>query len=88
MDEDKGMLFVFETAKPLSFWMKNTYIPLDILFIDHNGTINTIHKNTTPKNTEIFYKSKKPSAYAIEVNAGFCDKYKISENDHISILIK
>ena len=46
--KDEGMLFVFEEQQPLSFWMENTIISLDMIFVDANGTIITIHRNTTP----------------------------------------
>jgi uncharacterized protein len=49
LEENRGMLFIFDQERQLSFWMKNTFIPLDIIFIDSDGTINTIHENTKPK---------------------------------------
>lgn len=82
MDEDKGMLFLFEREEPQSFWMKNTIIPLDILFISSKGVINTIHRNTVPY-SEKPLPSKDKSQFVVEVNAGYCQKYGIKEGDLI-----
>jgi len=82
MDEDNGMLFIFEQPDMQSFWMKNTIIPLDILFIDNKGVINTIHKNTVPY-SEKSLPSKQKSQFVVEVNGGFCDRHGIKESDLI-----
>ena len=49
--EDAGMLFDFREERPVSFWMRNTYIPLDMLFIESDGTILNIHVNARPHDT-------------------------------------
>jgi hypothetical protein len=77
-----GVLFIYKQPQPLSFWMKNTYIPLDIIFADENTQIVTIHKNTKPL-SEDSIPSYRDSMYVIEVNAGFCDKYGIQIGDYI-----
>ena len=82
MDENKGMLFIFDSMEMKSFWMKNTIIPLDIIFIDNKGVINTILKNTTPF-SEKSLPSKLPSQFVVEVNGGYCGKYGIKEGDLI-----
>lgn len=82
MDEDKGMIFIFEQMDMQSFWMKNTIIPLDILFIDNRGIINTIHRNTVPY-SEKSLPSKSKSQFVVEVNAGFCQRHSINEGDLI-----
>ena len=82
MDEDKGMLFIFPQMDMQSFWMKNTIISLDILFIDSKGVINTIHRNTMPY-SEKGLPSKQKSQFVIEVNAGFCQRHNINEGDLI-----
>jgi uncharacterized protein len=82
MDEDKGMIFIFDGMDMQSFWMKNTVIPLDILFIDDKGVINTIHKNTIPY-SERSLPSKLKSQFVVEVNAGFCSRHNIHEGDLI-----
>lgn len=82
MEERQGMLFVFEQAQFQSFWMHNTILPLDMIFIDANRTIKTIHKNTTPFSDQT-YQSTAPVNYVLEVNAGFTDKYNIVVGDKI-----
>jgi uncharacterized membrane protein (UPF0127 family) len=82
MDEDKGMLFRFDHMDMQSFWMKNTVISLDILFIDDKGVINTIHKKTMPY-SEKSLPSKQKSQFVVEVNGGFCDSHGIKEGDLI-----
>ena len=82
MEERQGMLFIFEEVQPLAFWMKNTLLPLDMFFIDDDGTINTIHRNTAPY-SEQTYPSRKPGKYVLETNAGFADKYSLTEGDRI-----
>lgn len=79
---DAGMLFIFESSGPLSFWMKNTYIPLDIIFISETKAIVSIAKNTTPL-SEGLIPSGKAAMYAVEVNAGFCDRHAITQGDTV-----
>ena len=84
--DDCGMLFDFEEEQPrLSFWMKNTLIPLDILFLDSSGKINTIHIGTIPKDTALFYDSSKPSQYALELNAGRSEELDLEVGDTINL---
>ena len=82
MPDTAGMLFIYEQSAPLSFWMRNTYIPLDIIFADENRQIVTIQKNKEPLSYESIPSYKK-SMYVVEVNAGFCDKYGIKVEDYI-----
>jgi len=82
MPDTAGMLFIFNQSQPLFFWMKNTYIPLDIIFVNENMQIVTIQKNTKPLSEKPIL-SYRDSMYVVEVNAGFCDKNGISVGDHI-----
>lgn len=77
-----GMLFIFERPEPRSFWMRNTYIPLDIIFADEKGRITAIHKKTEPLSYEPI-RSNSGVKYVVEVNAGFCDQYGIRVGDWI-----
>lgn len=77
LDRDRGMLFVFEKERMLSFWMKNTYIPLDIAYISKTGVINEIYR-MEPLDISITYPSKKAAMYALEVNAGWFSRNSIT----------
>jgi uncharacterized membrane protein (UPF0127 family) len=82
MEENQGMLFIFDNEEIQSFYMKNTLIPLDIIFINAKKQIVKIYKNTTPL-SEKDLPSFKPCLYVVEVNGGYTDKYKIKEGDYI-----
>jgi uncharacterized protein len=82
MPEAAGMLFIFPGPQLLSFWMRNTYIPLDIIFADGSMRIVTMYKNTQSL-SEKRLSSNVAVKYAVEVNAGFCDRYGIKKGDHI-----
>ena len=82
MAERQGMLFVFEEEYYASFWMRNTILPLDMIFIDKQGRIINIHKNTTPFSDQN-YPAAGLTFFVLEVNAGFTDKYGIKEGDMI-----
>jgi uncharacterized membrane protein (UPF0127 family) len=75
---DKGMLFIFEEQQPLSFWMANTPLSLDIIFVNENKEIVRIHHSTQPF-TQKDFPSGKPAKYVIETNAGFCISHDIRE---------
>ncbi len=77
MSDDQGMLFIFPREEPRSFWMKNTYISLDIIFAAANGDIVSISKNTIPY-SESQVLSDGKALYVIEVVAGFSDQYGIT----------
>lgn len=81
---NSGMLFVFEKDKRLSFWMKNTYIPLDIAFIDANGVITDILQ-MQPLDTSVFYNSSAEVRYALEVNQWWFQKHGIKPGTKIGL---
>jgi len=80
MPENFGMLFIFPTSAPRSFWMKNTIIPLDIIFLDQNKRIIHIVEGTRPFSEDPI-ESYGNAMYVIEVNAGFTDIYNIGKYD-------
>jgi uncharacterized membrane protein (UPF0127 family) len=82
MREDRGMFFIFPNERRQSFWMRNTQLSLDMLFVNSKNEIVTIHKNTTPFSDQS-YASAAPAVYVIEVVAGFTDKYNVKEGDKI-----
>ena len=83
MPEDRGMLFVFPDVDYLSFWMKNTLIPLDIAFMRSDGTIVTIH--TMSALDEQTYRSTEPAQYALEMHAGWFDHHGVRVGDRIDL---
>lgn len=88
LDEGMGMLFIFEKPDILSFWMKNTLIPLSIAFFDENQTllnIEDMHPVQKERNLPSF-KSKAPAKYALEVPQGWFKKNKITPGMKFSFL--
>lgn len=83
MPEEQGMLFLFEQSEQQGFWMRNTYIPLDIIYVDENNVITTIHENAKPLD-EKSLPSNGPAKYVVEVNGGYAKKYGIKVGDKIS----
>jgi uncharacterized membrane protein (UPF0127 family) len=65
----RGMLFVHETPRPIGMWMKNTYIPLDMVFLDARGRIQQIVENTTPHSLDTI-RSKLPALAVLEIGGG------------------
>jgi uncharacterized membrane protein (UPF0127 family) len=82
MKENEGMLFIFPRQDYQSFWMRNTLISLDIMFINDQKEIVTIHKNTKIL-SETSYPSSAPSIYVVETLAGFADRHNIQVGDKI-----
>lgn len=83
MPDTVGMLFVFEQSEPQAFWMKNTIIPLDIIYVGANKKIVSIQKNAVPY-SEKSLPSEGDAQYVVEVNAGFSDRYDLKAGDAIS----
>lgn len=83
MAENQGMLFIFAFADYHGFWMQDTYISLDMLFIDLDNNIVTIAEHTSPFSEEQI-NPEKPIKYVLEVIAGTANKLKIKETDKIS----
>lgn len=80
---EEGMLFVFGNSQQRTFWMQDTYIPLDIIFINDAKMIVTIYQNTEPLNTEVHYPSGTPVRYAIEVNGGWAERHNVKVGDKV-----
>ncbi len=83
MEEKQGMLFIFPDVAMHSFYMKNTKIPLDIIFIDENLKIASFQENAQPLN-EAGLSSQVPVKYVLEVNAGLAEKWLLEVGDSIS----
>ena len=82
MKENHAMLFIFPNMQLRSFYMKNTYIALDIIYIDDANKIVSIQKNAKPLN-ETSLPSKAPAKYVLEIKGGLSDQLGIAEGDRI-----
>ena len=80
MEENQGMLFVFNPPRRVSMWMRNTPMPLDILFINRNGKIINIEENTTPYSTKAL-SSGGTIYWVLEINGGLAKKMGIKAGD-------
>ena len=87
LDEDKAMLFEFESTGPYSFSMKNTKIPLDIIWISETLEIVDIQKDAQPciKAACPSYNPDFPALYVLEINSNLTDKYGINVGDKVKI---
>lgn len=83
MEMNQGMLFIFPEQEGQSFWMRNTYLSLDMIFVNADKKIVTIHKNTKTLSDQS-YPSTEPAQYVVEVVAGFADKYSLKVGDRIN----
>lgn len=82
MAADHGMLFLFARPKPATFWMRNTLIPLDMLFLDGDGTIVNIIERAEPR-TDTMRPSQGPVAAVLEINGGLSDLLGIEPGDKV-----
>ncbi len=83
MAEDAGMLFVFDRPRPLSFWMRNTSIPLDIGFFDANGVLLEIHA-LYPLDERGVSSTHGDLLYALEMNQGWFERHDVKPGDRLS----
>ena len=77
--KNKGMLFVYHHPSAPQFWMKNTLIPLDIIFTDYNGQIIQIFENV-PKMSEKKITAGDGVSFVLEINSGIVDKFRVDSN--------
>ena len=84
LPENHGMLFIYPNLRNRTFWMKDTYIPLSIAFLDESGRIVSL-QNMTPEQTEKRYHSSRPAKYALEVNQGWYDAHEIVIGDTVEM---
>ena len=90
LDKDKGMLFIFDKEGIYPFWMKNTLIPLDMIWIDSSNKVVFISQNVQPCKS-LICPVIIPSAsakYVLEINAGICEELGLKIGDEVEIKIK
>jgi uncharacterized membrane protein (UPF0127 family) len=83
MPDDTAMIFPFPEPKPASFWMKNTVIPLDIIFVRPNGTIESIAENAVPYSTDPVL-SGEPVGAVLEIRGGLAAELGIQAGDMVT----
>ena len=79
----KGMLFVHESPRPIGMWMKNTYIPLDMVFIDEHGRIQQIVEQTTPHSLDTI-RSNEPALAVLEIAGGEARRLGLRPGQHVA----
>ena len=77
-----GMLFIYPNPQPVSFWMRNTLISLDMIFIDDQGRVARVHHNAVPLDETPIYGGDAIKA-VLEINAGLAKKYGISDTSTV-----
>ncbi len=82
LEPDRGMLFLMPREEIQSFWMRNTYIPLDMIFIDSELRVVNVAADTTPL-TDGNYRSIRPAHYVVEVNAGWAAEHGVTEGTRV-----
>lgn len=89
MPDDQGMLFIFPNEAPRSFWMKNTRIPLDIMYFDKDLKMVSVSADTPPCKVRRCpsYPSKGPAMYVLELNAGMAGKLGVGEGDQLTLML-
>jgi uncharacterized membrane protein (UPF0127 family) len=85
MKQDQGMLFVFPAMRERFFYMKNTRIPLDLIYLDNNKLIVSFQENANPLD-ESSLPSEVPAKYVLEVNAGFTENWRLEVGDRIEYI--
>lgn len=82
LPEDQGMLFVFDDATLAQFWMKDTLIPLDMVFIDGMGVVSSVYSKAKPLDLSVI-SSKEPVKAVLEISGGVAEKLGIDRGDQI-----
>jgi uncharacterized membrane protein (UPF0127 family) len=85
MSRNRGMLFIFPNEQPRAFYMKNTHIPLDLIFLNSQNKIINISRNATPESLESI-PSNAPAQYVLEINAGLSDEWNIEVGDSLILM--
>lgn len=88
MDEDRGMLFIHDAEMPLAYWMKNTKIPLDILYFDNQRKLVAQQRNVPPcsaGNACPAYPSNAAARYVLELNAGQAERLKLENGAELRL---
>lgn len=85
MDDQAGMFFIFDREEIRHFWMRNTLVPLDMIFIDNKFLVVDLHRGAKPLD-ETVVSSRKPARYVLEVNAGRADRCRIKAGSKVKLV--
>ena len=84
LPKKEGLLLIFDRAKRVKIWTKFMKFPIDIIFIDKNERISTIHHSVSPGSDKIF-TSHSPSSYVLELNSGDAKRFNIKKEDYVIV---
>ena len=84
LDADAGMLFIFTDDQPRTFWMRNTLIPLDIVFLDRDGTVQNV-ADALPGVEQPGYHSQRAARMVLELNEGWCAQHGLRSGDRVTV---
>lgn len=84
LPDKHGMLFLFHAPRVARMWMKNTLIPLDMIFFDEKGIVTSVHHNARPEDTAII-SSMQPVAGVLEINATEAQQYSIEQGSVLDL---
>lgn len=82
LPQTAGMLFVYDQPQPVSFWMRNTPLPLDLIFLDDSGTVTRIHENAVPFD-ETPIPGGGPVRAVLEINGGLSERFGFAPGDEM-----
>ena len=85
LEATEGLLFVFPSDGYHSIWMKDMHFPIDIMWVDAEGTIITIEKNVRPETFPKAFEPARPARYVIEVNSHFFESFNVQEGGSVTI---
>ncbi len=86
LEENSGMIFISEQESEMTFWMKNTLVSLDVIYLDKNLKVVSFHESTQKNQTTEVYPSNGKALYGIELNAGWSEKNNLNVGDQFEIV--
>ena len=88
MAENQGMFFVFDVPEPYGFWMKDMFIPIDIIWLDKNLKVIYVKEDVLPSTYPESFAPKTPAFYVLEVTSGFSHRHNVKIGDVIKVWYK
>lgn len=85
LEQDRGMLFVFENAGLHGIWMRDMLMPIDIVWLSSDGTIVDLKGNVVPETYPDVFYPREPAAYVLELSAGFTELHSVNIGDQVTL---